>query len=247
MIEHISIEALFPLIFLIFPMPFMRKWFGHIDPGKFAYGAATSGIILTFYGIWMGLIGFDVADIESSIPALLLGLKTAFASSLMGLGTSMIINLFFVESKEPEERSLEEAVTELRKLNTKLTSFTEDSTEANIQALTVAINNVVDSLEMGINTETHGVMLKFRTSVETLYEWQQKYMEEIKNVTDAMDKNAIVTRETSAQMDAINVTLAELKPVTETIAASIGYVQFALPSFRPRGVQAKTPEEDNEK
>ena len=49
-----------------------------------------------------------------------------------------------------------------------------------------------------------------------------------------MDKNAIVTKETSVQLDKANTVLKELKPVTETIAASIGWVQTALPSFRPR-------------
>ena len=96
MIEHITLESFIPLIFLIFPLPFMKRWFGHIDPSKFAYGAATSGIILTFYGIWVGLAGFDVMNIEASIPALLIGLKTAFSSSLVGLSTSLVINLFFV-------------------------------------------------------------------------------------------------------------------------------------------------------
>jgi len=193
MIEHISIEALLPLVFLIFPMPFMRKWFGDVEPSKFAYGAATSGIILTFYGIWLGLVGFDVTDIESSIPTLLVGLKTAFSSSLVGLSTSMLINLFFVKSEKSEGESLQEAVVQLRTLNKSLTTFAKDSTEANISTLTVAINNVVETLELGINSETHEVMSKFRGSVDVMREWQEQYMEEIKSVIEAMDKNGIVT------------------------------------------------------
>jgi len=245
MIEHITLESFIPLIFLIFPLPFMKQWFGNIDPSKFAYGAATSGIILTFYGIWVGLAGFDVENIEASIPALLAGLKTAFSSSLVGLSTSMIINLFFVESKEPEERSLEEAVVELRSLNTSLTSFTKDSTDANIAGLTTAIHNVVESLELGINSETHEVMTKFRNSVEIMRKWQEEYMEEIKSVIEAMDKNGIVTAETTKQLDGINKTLSELQPVTELIASSIGYVQTALPSFRPRGIPDESPGDDS--
>lgn len=247
MIEHFSIESFIPLIFLIFPLPFMSKWFGNVDPGKFAYGAATSGIILTFYGIWLGLVGFDVTDIEASIPALLLGLKTAFSSSLIGLSTSMIINLVFVESKEPEEKSLEEAVTELRSLNESLTAFTKDSTEANISALTLAIDEVVKTLEMGITTETHEVMLKFRKSVDAMCKWQEHYIEEVKNVTDAMDQNAIVTKATTEQLDRTNVVLESLGPVVETIAQSIGYVQKALPSFRQKHVTSNEKDKTNEK
>jgi len=243
MIEHVSIESFIPLLFLIPPLPFMKKWFGNIDPSKFAYGAATSGIILTFYGIWLGLAGFDVTDIEASIPSLLVGLKTAFSSSLVGLSTSMLINLFFVESKEPEERSLEEAVKELRSLNESLSSFTRDSADANITALTSAINSVIEALELGINSETHEVMVKFRQSVDQMRDWQESYMEEIKSVIDAMDKNGSVTEATTRQLQGINETLAELQPVTTTIADSIGYVQKALPAFRPRGIPQDSDDE----
>ena len=65
-------------------------------------------------------------------------------------------------------------------------------------------------------------------------------MEEIAAVTDAMDKNAIVTESTTRHLERTNEVLSELKPVTETIAASIGWVQTALPSFRKRNTE--TPE-----
>ena len=251
MIEHITLESLIPLLFILPPLPFFKRWTEGIDPAKFAYGAVTSGIILTFYGIWVGLAGFDVTNIDASIPQLLEGLKTAFASSLAGLTTSMFINIFFVDSKEPEERSLEETVSELKELNKSLKSFTRDSAEANIAALTRAINDVLNSLEMGINTETQEVMVKFRASVETMVQWQVQYMEEIKSVIDAMDKNGEVTAETTKSLEEINDTLERLGPVTAQIADAIGYVQYALPSMRRRGIatnnQPQAQEEDGEK
>ena len=249
MIEHITLESLIPLLFILPPLPFFKRWTEGVDPAKFAYGAVTSGIILTFYGIWVGLAGFDVTNIDASIPQLLEGLKTAFASSLAGLTTSMIINIFIVDSKEPEERSLEETVRELKELNKSLKSFTRDSAEANITALTRAINDVLNSLEMGINTETQEVMIKFRASVETMVQWQVQYMEEIKSIIDAMDKNGEVTAETTKSLEEINDTLEKLGPVTAQIADAIGYVQHALPSMRKRGIpkQSQSQEEDGEK
>ena len=251
MIEHITLESLIPVLFILPPLPFFKKWTRGVDPAKFAYGAVTSGIILTFYGIWVGLAGFDVTDIDASIPQLLEGLKTAFASSLAGLTTSMFINIFFVDSKEPEERSLEETVSELKELNKNLKSFTRDPAEANITALTKAINDIVTSLEMGINTETQEVMVKFRSSVESMVKWQVQYMEEIRSVIDAMDKNGEVTAETTKSLEEINDTLEKLGPVTAQIADAIGYVQYALPSMRRRGIktnnQPQAQEEDGEK
>ena len=253
MIEHITLESLIPVLFILPPLPFFKKWTKGVDPAKFAYGAVTTGIILTFYGIWVGLAGFDVTNIDASIPQLLDGLKTAFASSLAGLATSMLINLFFVDSKEPEERSLEETVAELKALNKNLDSFTKDSAEANITALTSAINNVLETLELGINTETQEVMLNFRSSVETMVKWQTQYMDEIRSVIEAMDKNGEVTAETTKSLEEINDTLHRLGPVTREIANAIGYVQFALPAMRPRGIpqekqeQPQAQEEDGEK
>ena len=166
-------------------------------------------------------MGFDVMDIEGSIPALLAGLRTAFASSLIGLGTSMVINLAFVDSRDEHERSLDELLSAMKDLNSSLNEFTKDSAEANVTALTIAINKLTKDLEMGINSETKEVMTRFRNSTELLYTWQQKYMEEIKNVTEAMDRNAEVTKATTEQLDRTNDVLEQLGPVTETIAQSI--------------------------
>mgnify|MGYP001177313033 CR=1 FL=1 len=64
-------------------------------------------------------------------------------------------------------------------------------------------------------------------------------MEEIAAVTEAMDKNAIVTEATTKHLTRANEVLAELRPVTETIAESIGWVQTALPSFRRKNLKGE--------
>jgi len=234
--EYFEILSLLPVVFLI---PLLvsyvtQKKFGNIDPRKLAYGSTSLGVFLTFVGIWHGLIGFDVLNTEESIPILLEGLKVAFGSSICGLGSSLFINLFFVSSKEPDERSLDNIEDLLVDLNTSFENFSINLAEANIDALNTSIENMVASLEMGINTETHETIAKFKDSIDMLQAWQKKYVKEIEVVTEAMDKNAIVTKETSVQLDKANTVLKELKPVTETIAASIGWVQTALPSFRPK-------------
>tara|TARA_B100000519_G_C14253480_1_gene443745 strand:+ start:219 stop:953 length:735 start_codon:yes stop_codon:yes gene_type:complete len=231
----IDLVSLSPIIFLIFSLPQVRdKFFSQVDVEKFAYGAVTCGILLTFYGIWIGLAAFDTTDIGASIPLLLDGLKTAFGSSLVGLGTSLLINLFFVSSEQQDEKSLKEIAKKLNDLNNRLETFTTNSAEANIDALMAALKTMTSELEMGINTETAESMEKFRDSTEVLYNWQRKYMEEIKNVTEAMDKNAVVTQATSDQLDRTNAVLSELAPVTEQIAESIEWVQMQLPAARRR-------------
>jgi DNA anti-recombination protein RmuC len=55
--------------------------------------AATLGIFGTFLGIFAGLLTFNVHDIESSVPKLLEGLKTAFITSLAGMLVGIIIKV----------------------------------------------------------------------------------------------------------------------------------------------------------
>lgn len=51
----------------------------------------TTGIFATFLGIAMGLQRFDVHDIQSSVPQLLIGLKTAFWASVAGVGGALTL------------------------------------------------------------------------------------------------------------------------------------------------------------
>ena len=243
--KYFDLVSIIPLIFGIVCVAsyYLKKG---IDPRKLAYAATSSGVLLTFYGIWIGLVGFDVTDTDGSIPILLEGLKTAFGSSIVGLFTSLFINLVFVDAREPEEKSLENVETLLKDLNENLNQFTVNLANANIEALSVAIEDLVSGLEMGINSETKETIGRFKESIEMLRDWQEKYIDEIVVVTDAMDKNAIVTKATSEHLDRTNEVLSELKPVTETIAESIGWVQQALPAFRKRSAQ-KIPMPNTEK
>ena len=51
------------------------------------------GILGTFIGIVIGLIAFDPANIDGSIEFLLAGLKTAFITSLAGMGLSILFKM----------------------------------------------------------------------------------------------------------------------------------------------------------
>lgn len=63
---------------------------------------STLGVLGTFYGITVGLLAFDTADLDKSIPGLLDGLKTAFFTSLAGMIGSMILSAFI--SRKQDER-----------------------------------------------------------------------------------------------------------------------------------------------
>lgn len=51
----------------------------------------TIGILGTFTGILVGLLGFDVSSVETSVPQLLSGMTTAFLSSVTGLMLALLV------------------------------------------------------------------------------------------------------------------------------------------------------------
>ncbi|WP_038050958.1 hypothetical protein [Thioalkalivibrio sp. ALJ1] len=56
----------------------------------------TLGILGTFLGVSIGLIDFDAARVEASIPALLEGLKLAFVTSIVGILLAAVLRLLQV-------------------------------------------------------------------------------------------------------------------------------------------------------
>ncbi len=62
----------------------------------------TLGILGTFLGIAIGLLGFDVSQVEYSIPVLLDGLKLAFITSIMGILLGVCLRLVLVLGIVPQ-------------------------------------------------------------------------------------------------------------------------------------------------
>ena len=69
----------------------------------------TLGILGTFTGIFIGLLEFDVSDIDSSVPQLLVGLKIAFVTSILGIASAILLKIFQAIKLKP--RSTEDNVT----------------------------------------------------------------------------------------------------------------------------------------
>jgi len=93
------ISAFSPLtLFFIFLIAAMTAYFHGPVYSLRTVNAAPSiltsvGIFGTFLGIALGLMNFNAADVEASVPQLIEGLKTAFWSSIAGLLGAMTIKM----------------------------------------------------------------------------------------------------------------------------------------------------------
>ena len=61
----------------------------------------SSGILFTFIGIYIGLQGFDITNINAGIDQLIEGMKTAFSSSVAGLALSFIFRIIQISKITP--------------------------------------------------------------------------------------------------------------------------------------------------
>lgn len=108
----------------------------------------TLGILGTFSGIYIGLLDFDVNNIDSSIPKLLEGLKTAFLTSILGIMLSLIFSKITkmvynkVEKIQPEVPSSE--IASLNKI-LEVLERTEKSSAENFRGLLSAMTGENDN------------------------------------------------------------------------------------------------------
>ncbi|OQY38527.1 MAG: hypothetical protein B6229_05720 [Spirochaetaceae bacterium 4572_7] len=88
------------------------------------------GVLGTFLGIVVGLWWFDVANIDSSIPILLDGMKTAFITSIAGIILSIIFRIVgqIVLNKAEDNEPVKEA-SELSALNSMITLLADTKKE----------------------------------------------------------------------------------------------------------------------
>ena len=84
-------------------------------------GILTSlGILGTFLGIFLGLMDFDIRTINRSVPELLEGLKIAFGTSILGLGSALIHRVaraLISDSSSESGASAEDILDSLKSLN----------------------------------------------------------------------------------------------------------------------------------
>ncbi|MDZ4257685.1 MAG: hypothetical protein U0974_02945 [Gemmatimonadales bacterium] len=102
------------------------------------------GILGTFSGIFYGLLGFNVGDIQAAVPQLLEGMTTAFLSSVLGLALALTFRVL----GDQTSRRLGEA----------------DAGAATIADLNYALGKIDARLEAGLG-ELRSEVVELRTAV----------------------------------------------------------------------------------
>lgn len=198
------------LIFATFAMAFaqaLRK-----RGTRFVENAPTlmtsMGIIGTFLGIVIGLIGFDVEQIDASIPVLLEGLKTAFLTSVAGMIGAVVFKwldaCWLAGRREPEGAAEDVSPGQILKA-------LDDSNEHLI--------SVRDALAKDSDSSLVGVVQRMRSDLSDRATddrrdreaFQTKLFGEMQNFADLLSKSA-----TEAVIEALKVVIQDFnKNLTE--------------------------------
>ena len=127
------------LFIAVFSLSKQKSW--HTQTNTWASIVTVIGIFGTFLGIYLGLLGFKTENIESSIPGLLEGLKLAFLTSLVGIGSALILKFIalFQAKADASDESIEKFVTSL----TNTLQNVQTSGEINLLAQMVTLNTAI--------------------------------------------------------------------------------------------------------
>ena len=111
----------------------------HIYTNAWASILTVIGIFGTFFGIFIGLLAFDIEDIPGSIPGLLGGLKLAFLTSLVGILSAIILKWKGLRQTQKSSDPRQEAVDALKEALESVETPGESNLSAKLDALKDAI------------------------------------------------------------------------------------------------------------
>lgn len=156
------------------------------SPGKSAPALLTSlGVTGTFLGITLGLAGFNIQDVGqdsssliTSAVVLLEGMKTAFYTSLAGLGSSVIFMIVMQYANRSQNLKAD-------RVNKKLSRILKE------ESATLYLKQLV---ELNANKDTNDAQQQTATAMLALSQGLSGFMEQLQGVTQSLDGEGMAER-----------------------------------------------------
>ena len=197
-----------------------KGWYTHTN--TVASILTVIGVFGTFLGIFIGLQAFDIKDIEGSIPDLLDGLKLAFLTSLVGIGSAILLKgiaapLFqtFQKGKNPIELERGNFIDALKSIET--------SGEINLRAQLVTLNTTLKKE----GSETREVLDNIKTDLagkhDELIRSQVEEHRETREMLMSM-KTEIVSIKGALTGENESTVFAQLQELTSTVSEKVGEI-----------------------
>lgn len=139
------------------------------------------GVLGTFTGILIGLLDFDISDIDQSVEGLLEGLKIAFATSIVGLAGSILFRLTVaIVPARPQSDDI--GADDIHAVLTEIRDKADASHTKSEEQLTALRNAISSDGESSLLTQVQ----KMRT---TFLDGQNELISEFKSFAEHMVEN----------------------------------------------------------
>lgn len=157
------------------------------------------GVLGTFIGIVIGLYGFDIKDIDKSLPTLLNGLKTAFITSIGGMIFSIFLTIIGI-SRNAKPEGMEDI---LHEISAKLNSI--DGMNSNFEKLNNTLEEQVHTLKPLENID--------RNIIE-----QNKII--LENITNQNELHVVISDTINSNFKALNNSLEPIQKINDLLNIS---------------------------
>ena len=207
-----EIIAIFSIVMLII---FFIDVASHILAHRDCRSVIVSlGILGTFIGILIGLLGFDSSSVSDSVPKLLEGLKTAFITSIVG----MILALFlsFIQ-KLKGEGSAEEEATSLSKINRQLGKLGKLDKLSSIDKKLTLLDPVGESVKL-LLSEISSFKDELKVNQKTLLEFLKAELA----IIDGSLKEAVKTLSKGATAEIIKALESVMQDFNSNLTEQFG-------------------------
>ena len=197
-----------------------KDWYTHTN--TIASILTVIGVFGTFLGIFIGLQAFEITNIEESISDLLEALKLAFLTSLVGIGSSILLKgavapLFqiFQKDKNPIELERDKFINALKNIET--------SGEINLLAQLVTLNTTIKNE----GSETREVLDNIKTDLVGKHdELIRSHVEEHRETSEMLMsmKTEIVSVKDALTGENESTIFAQLQELTSTVSEKVGEI-----------------------
>lgn len=242
--ENVTLFFLSLMLMLLFIAVVLRIRSSKADFVEQAPGLITSlGILGTFTGIVLGLVNFDIDQIDQSIATLMAGLKTAFVTSILGIAIAISFRVFSLLLPRFGEPKLEPVTIndlhqaslvqgeEIAKLSATLQknhhqqfeqfekTVEKLATQTGV-SLSEQLSHVVERFNERVEEQFGGNLIALSSTLNTFFSQLNSYEEQLKNLsefgvvqTQQLNFASKTLAEANHSIAQIPTFLAELEPV----------------------------------
>ena len=154
----------------------------------------TTGIFFTFLGISMGLVGFDVNNIDESLPTLINGIKTAFLVSVFGVASAIFLKILsFIFELLPTKQIIDDTeldISDLIASQNQILNAIKDGNKAIIGDEDSSLIGQIKNLRTDMNDKIKELCdsaKESKTLLENQLQNQKDYANSIKNLQENLN------------------------------------------------------------